>query len=425
MLRKFFISLVCIVSFLGGFGIASQAKKRSKKQERFPKADLATQVSINNLFAFDVYSELKDLDDSKNVFYSPYSITTALGMLYEGAGSHTAEEIQSVFRFIEDPEIRRDSVAAVHQALNKKRSRFQLSSANSLWAEQTYPFLKEYTSTLKTFYKGRATNVDFVNEPDAARIRINNWVEKNTNNKIKDLFGEGTIHDATRMVLVNAVYFKGKWKNKFIKKDTQDRDFTLQNGTKISVPLMNQEARFNYFENESLQAVEMIYKGKELSMLVLLPTETSNIAELEANLNLENFIIWRTALVPETVNLALPRFTFMTKYDKLSDTLSDMGMPSAFIAPKPDNLDIAANLSLMDGERNLYVETIVHQAFVAVDEQGTEAAAATGGVVSGPTSVPPPPKIFHADRPFIFIIQERKTGNILFLGKVLDPSLEV
>jgi serpin B len=246
-------------------------------------------------------------------------------------------------------------------------------------------------------------------------------VEEQTNDKIKDLIPQGTIDALTRLVLTNAIYFKGKWALQFDAKNTKKDDFKVSPGETVKVDMMEQtgkDAKFNYAETENLQALEMPYKGNELSMLVLLPKEDS-IKPLEESLSVEKIGELRKQLVEQRIDVYFPKFTFETKYFMVP-ALTEMGMPTAFSPPTPTG---GADFTGMTAKKELFITNVIHQAFVKVDEEGTEAAAATA-VIVGVTSMPLPPKEFRADHPFIFIIQEKKTGSILFIGKVADPTAE-
>ena len=368
-------------------------------------------VSSNNQFAFDIYSQLSK--DDKNVFVSPWSIVAALGMTYEGARGDTAKEIANVFHFTQTDAERRASFAKIHNEFNERNDNYKLYTANALWAQEGYNFLDDYLNTVSKYYAGKTTNLDFRTKTEESRKTINSWVEGQTNNKIKDLFPQGTLDPMTRLVLTNAIYFKGTWVKEFDKDKTTDAPFYKTPSQTVNVPMMQRtddEARFNYAETENLQVLEMPYKGEKLSMLVLLPK--GDISSLESKLNAENLAQWRSMLNMQEVKVYMPKFTFETKYF-LKDTLMAMGMPLAFTAGDAD-------FSGMDGTNYLYIDTVIHQAFVEVNEEGTEAAAATGVGIKATAIMQE--NIFRADHPFIFIIQDRETGNILFMGRMSDPS---
>lgn len=377
-------------------------------------AGISEVVSANNQFALDLYSELRKGEG--NVFFSPYSISTALAMTYEGARGTTADEMQSVFHFPTDSAVRRPSFAAMHNRINKADSKYKLSVANALWAQNDYKLLSEYMNVVQQYYAGRATNVDFENATEEARQTINKWVESKTNNKIKDLFPNGSLNAMTRLVLTNAAYFKGTWAKQFKKNQTQDANFRVNTAATVKVPMMQQageEAKFKYAETNDVQVLEMPYEGDTLSMMILLP-KSDTLSSLESSLSPATINDWKSKLYKRRVDVFMPKFTFDTKYS-MNETLAKMGMPTAFTD--------AADFSGMDGTKSLSIQNVVHQAFVDVSEEGTEAAAATG-VSVGATAVamPQPVPIFRADHPFIFAIQDDSDGNILFLGRVSNPG---
>jgi serpin B len=363
-------------------------------------------VNGSNQFAFDFFSEISDEDG--NIFFSPYSISVALAMTYEGVRGQTAEEMQSVMHFPETDIVRRSAFAALHNQINNNSNEYALSTGNALWAHETYLFLEEYFNIIEQYYAGKATNLDFAGEIEKSRETINNWVEEQTNDKIKDLIPKGAIDGLTRLVLTNAIYFKANWLTQFDKDDTRDSDFHVDSETTVTVPMMSiRDEKFDYYSTSGLQILELPYKGEDLSMLILLPTE-GQMDSLESSLTLENLTHWRNSFRENEMDIYIPKFKFKTKYF-MSDTLKGMGMPTPFSG--------AADFSGMDGKNNLFISSVIHQGFIDVNEEGTEAAAATA--VDMATSVPPS---FNANHPFIFLIQDNETGNILFMGRVTDPS---
>lgn len=373
----------------------------------------------NNTFAFDLYSQLAKESEDDNIFFSPYSLSVAITMTYEGAKEKTAEEIRSVLHIAEDDAQRRANIASIYNDINKKDNKYTLSTANALWAHKNYPILKDYSDTIERYYGGKITNLDFVNEQEESRKTINAWIEDHTNNKIKDLISQGVLSENTRLILTNAIYFKGTWKKQFEKKNTRDEDFTIRPGQKVKIPMMSligDDTNFNYAETEELQILEMPYEGEEISMLILLPKEKS-LQILEESISYQRLSDYKNMLREQRVNVYIPKFTFETKFT-MARTLKNMGMVSAFTSPElPDGADFSG----IDGEKKVFIQNVIHQAFVEVNEEGTEAAAATAigiGITSIGTEIP----TFRADHPFIFIIQQKNTGNILFFGRVNDPS---
>jgi len=370
-------------------------------------------IEANNRFAINLYSQYKS--EEGNIFFSPFSISTAMAMVYEGAEGKTAKEIKSVFGFPKYDNSRRNQYSDLLSEINKKDTEYALNTANALWAEQDFQFLDEYITTVEEYYKGKTTNLDFKNEPDSSRLIINNWVEEKTNNKIKDLFPVGSIHKDIRLVLTNAIYFKAEWLKQFDANKTSDEYFRVNPNKSIKVPMMQRTDRksiFNYTQNEDLQILEIPYTGEDLSMLILLPFD-NDIEVLENSFTIEKLTEWKKSLRERLVKIYIPKFKFKTKYF-LGETLGDLGMPIAFTN--------SADFSGMSGTKDLKIDKVIHQAFIEVNEEGTEAAAATGIGVGMKTSMPRPPPIFKADHPFIFIIQQKETGNILFMGRVNNPT---
>lgn len=373
-------------------------------------------VDANNRFAFELYSRYKS--KGGNIFYSPYSISSALAMAYEGAKGKTAEEMQAVLHFPQDDSVRRGSFLMINQQINEKAEEYKLNIANGLWAQKDYTFLNDYCDLVEKYYRGKTANLDFYNETEESRLTINDWVGEQTDNKIIDLIPQGSIKPATRLVITNAIYFKGFWLEQFDKNYTEAEDFRIRPTNKIKVQMMHlpsEEANFNYGETGNLQILELPYEGDNLSMLILLPKKDDLMA-VEESLDSEKLYEWRNLLRNEKVSVFLPKFKFETKYF-MAQSLKEMGMAHAFNPWKAD-------FSGMTGSKELYIGEVIHQAFVEVNEKGTEAAAATAvaGFELSMDMPQEPPKIFRANHPFIFIIQDRGTGNILFIGRVNDPT---
>jgi len=376
-------------------------------------ADFSQIVEGNNRFVVDLYNSLKGKEG--NLFFSPYSISTALAMTYSGSRGKTEEEMARILRFGQNREEVQAGFAALIRSINAvgKDGSNKLSVANALWGERQYRFLEPYMSVVKKYYEAGIYKVDYVTGSEAARLRINEWVEDKTNKKIKDLIKPGVLTPTTRLVLTNAIYFKGKWKTQFKEEDTREMPFKLSSGKSKKSPLMNQTGDFNYAENESLKILEMPYVGDELSMIIFLPGEKVGLSRLEGMFTYENINNWLSVLRQEEVVVSFPRFK-MTSEFLLGKTLEGMGMSDAF---SPDRADFSG----MTGNKDLFIDQVVHKAFVEVNEEGTEAAAATG-VVMKLTSMPSPKKYFLADHPFIYFIRDTSTGSILFIGRVTDPS---
>jgi serpin B len=293
-----------------------------------------------------------------------------------------------------------------------------------LWAEKTYAFLPGYVSTAETYYDAPVTNLDFITSPEDSRITINDWVEDRTEQKIQDLLPPGSIDASTRLVITNAVYFKGTWVKQFDAGETHEADFVITPGvpsmaTTTRVPMMQRtdpDAEFGYAETDLFQALQMPYaheSGKQLSMLVLLPKDTT-LAAVEESLDSLDLSSLRDSFSTGRVDVYFPKFRLETTYS-LTGTLADMGMPTAFTD--------AADFSGMDGTSDLSISDVVHKAFVDVNEEGTEAAAATGVIIGATGFLPADPiPVFRADHPFLFLIVDDETGTILFMGRVINPN---
>lgn len=376
-------------------------------------------VSANTAFALDLYQQLRRGEG--NLFFSAYSISVALAMTYTGARGTTAEEMARVLHF----DLFKGAggpASRLHPAFGELISRInalgqsgecRLSVANALWGQKGAGFLPGFLNLLRTHYGAGLREVDFVSAAEAARKAINAWVEGETQGRIQDLIPPGVLDALTRLVLVNAIYFKGTWASPFSREATREGPFTLPDGHKVTVPMMNRTGRYRYAESETLQVLELPYAGDDLSMVILLPRRADGLSDLEQELTPENLRGWLRRLRPRRVQVFLPRFTLTSGF-RLDEALRTLGMTEAFTSGRAD-------FSGMNGLRDLYISAVLHKAFVEVNEEGTEAAAATAVVVAR-TAVPSRPVVFRADHPFIFLIRERRSGSILFLGRLLDPK---
>jgi len=382
-------------------------------------------VNANNKFAFDLYHELSKKEEG-NIFYSPYSISSALAITYEGAKGKTAQEIKQVFHFPENT-ILRPNFAAIYNKINEKNKAYELRTGNALWVQKDYPLLEDYKNRVEEYYGGKAAEVDFVKETEKSRKTINSFIEEQTNKKIKELIPKGILGRDTVLVITNAIYFKGIWEWEFDKKDTREMDFkiTPENVVKVQMMYMKPDkARFNYADLDKLQILELPYKGDQISMLILLPKQgteynyetgekiTYNYTLDDIELTAEKLEKWKSQMKETKLDaIYLPKFEFKTKYF-MKKTLSDMGMPTAF-SP-------GADFSGMNGFGGIWIDEVIHQAYIDVNEEGTEAAAATAVIMIKSAAIE---KTFKADHPFIFIILDKRANEILFLGRVVNPSL--
>jgi serpin B len=378
--------------------------------------NLVLLVDGNSEFAFELYKNIISRTNG-NTFFSPFSISEALAMAYAGARATTESEMAGVLNFTLSQE-------ELHPAFNRLDSEvrsgapyggFELNIANSIWGQQGYNFLTEFLTVLGQNYGAGMKFADFAGNPEAARVEINNWVEDHTNDRIKDLIPQGVLDAMTKLVLANAIYFNADWESKFLTDNTINQPFTLLDGSEIINLMMFQDSDYKYSEGDGWQAIEMPYVGETTSMVVILPT-IERFDEVEQNLStsmLEGIV---SSSQYREVELTLPKFEFESAF-ALSDILKTMGMTTAFEGG-------LADFSGMDGTNLLFIGEVLHKAFVKVDEEGTEAAAATAVVMQATAdSIEPPEKVeFKADHPFIFLIRDVNNGSILFLGRVLNPS---
>ncbi len=410
-MRKRLVLTAAVVLLLAS-GVAGAGPSTTKADAKGSSSrGIKAVVAANNAFAFDLYSKLSRSEEG-NIFYSPYSISAALAMTYEGAKGKTAAEMKTVFHFPAS-RVLRPNFAAIYNGLNKAGSGYKLETGNALWVQKRFPLLQKYTSTVKRRYAGKVSNLDFAGQTEQSRLTINRYIAAQTNNRIKDLIPQRELDPDSRFVLTNAVFFRGAWKWKFKPALTYQGDFKVTPDTRVKTPMMRMIAgkvALNYANTGVAQILELPYKGNRLSMLLLLPHKS--LSSIESTLTPSRLKRYKARMRPTNLDLiAIPKFEFSSKY-RLNDTLAGLGMPSAFKG--------RADFSGMNGARNLYIKFIVHQAYVKVDEKGTEATAATA--VGGNTTSVQIQNIFEADHPFLVLIQEKKTGNILFLGRVADPT---
>ena len=403
-----------------GPGKMAQSKLERVSNPDVAPTDLEQLVTGNTAFAFDLYQALRS--SNGNLVYSPYSISLAFAMTYGGARGQTATQMADVLHYTLPVDQFHPAFNALDLDLARRpdqaagvavKDRFQLSIANSLWGQVDWPFLPEFLDLLAVNYGAGMHLVDFKNAPENARKQINNWVTDQTRGRIKDIIPPGMPDPSTRLALANAIYFKATWEYEFDPNETSDRSFTLLDGETVSVPMMGMETgeQLAYAAGSGWQAVAMPYKGGLTEMVVIVP-DSGNFGTFEATLTADRYDEILAALEPQKVFLSLPKFTFETSYG-LSDTLTQMGMKDAF---NPDMADFSG----MDGQNLLYIGDALHKAFIAVDEKGTEAAAATI-VLMMAGAMPPEGVRLTIDRPFFYVIRDVPSGTILFMGRVVDP----
>jgi len=379
--------------------------------------DLSALADGNTALAADLYRVLRG--EEGNLFFSPYSISTALAMTYAGAAGDTASQMAATLHFALPQDRLHPAFNAFALDLEARAKEpaegtpFELSMANSLWGQQGFPFRPEFLDLLGENYGAGMRLVDYVTDAEAARQAINDWVSDETRKKIQDLIPEGAVDAMTRLVLANAIYFKAGWLHPFDSNLTAPAPFHRLDGSSEDVPMMQQSESYGYALGDGYKALELPYLSGNMSMLILLPDE-GRFETVEDALGPELIEDTLAGLNHGPVNLSLPKFTYESAF-RLNETLKTLGMTDAF---DPDRADFSG----MDGNRDLFIGSVLHKAFVAVDEDGTEAAAATA-VIMKLTSAPlGEPFTFTVDRPFIYLIRDGQTGSILFVGRVVEPA---
>lgn len=373
--------------------------------------ELRHAVASGNAFATDLYSRLAGEDG--NLFFSPHSVHVALSMTLAGAAGETESGMRSALHAGKTGDAFHAGLATLDSTLrNRADEGLELSVANAIWGDRRTPFEQPFLSLLEEHYGAGLRQVDLADLPGACRT-INGWVEDQTRGRIQDLLDPSGLTPPVKLVLTNAIYFKGLWVKTFDEAKTRDLPFRTGAGLSVDVPMMSQEGRFPYYKGEGFAALEMPYEGEDLAMLILLPDDDSGMADLEARLSPQALEEWTSSLREQKVHVVVPRFKLETRYT-LNEQLVAMGMDLAFDSR-------AADFTRMTGKSDLYISLVAHKAFVEVSEEGTEAAAATG-VVMTLKAAPRPLEQFVADHPFLFLIRDRKTGAILFLGRLTTPT---
>jgi serpin B len=414
MRRLVLLMLAAMLCFSGGLGVAAQ---------RTTTADL---VDGNTAFALDLYGVLRS-NDSGNLIVSPYSISQALAMTYAGANGETAAQMADTLHI----PLEQGAVPGAFQTLNGDLTTRgtagadsdrgypprSLQIANGLWGEQSFPFSTSFSNQLAESYGAGLQSADFQNDPEGVRDEINQWVADHTGDKIQDIVPEGAITPDSRLVLANAVYFYGGWLLTFDESNTADGDFTLDDGSMATVPFMHQQDHFGYAQGDGFQVIELPYAGSQFAFTVILP-DAGQLDTVEQSLTPDSLATALGQIGSRELILAMPKFEFDYSAS-LADALKTLGMTDAFDANVADfsgMLDASAPSPLVIGD-------VLHKAFIAVDENGTEAAAATAVLMAAGAAPPTePPLEVDIDRPFIFLIRDTETGTILFMGRVMDPS---
>jgi serpin B len=423
-MHKTLIKLIPIV-LLGCFclaGCGPTSTESKSDQARILEPDvpadmLGTLVNGNNSFALNLYQGLRSEDG--NLFYSPYSISLALAMTYGGARGETEAQMAQALHFDLSQE-------ELHPAFNRldldlaqsgagedeEQQPMQLNIANAVWAQQGYPFLPEYLDLLALNYGAGLHQADFATQAEPTRKEINLWVSDRTEERIKDLIAPGMVDASTRMVLVNAIYFKADWQSQFDANNTHPAPFYLLDGSDVQVDIMSESMYLPYLRGENYQAVELPYAGGSAAMDIIMPDD-GQFAAFEAALDWSALAGILSSMQPVDLHLIMPKFSYSSEFE-LAGQLAGMGMPDAFCSG-------AADFSGMDGMGGLCISAVIHQAFVAVDEQGTEAAAATAVIMLESAMIYSGTEL-TIDHPFFFLIRDLESGQILFAGRVLDPA---
>ncbi len=366
---------------------------------------------MNNAFAGDVYAHLAVKNG--NLFFSPTSIQTALAMTCAGARGKTGEEMARTLRLDCDAPTQLGDFLDRLNADGAKRG-YELALANGLWGQRGCLFLPDYLTLVKRHYGGDLSELDFVGDADGSRQTINDWVTRRTNDRIKDLIPPNIIDSDTRLILTNAIYFKGKWDFPFRVELTNEGEFTTGAATKIKASFMYQQARFRYAEDKDVQVLELPYGKNDVAMRIFLPKKVANLAVFEKHMTCERMAGLTGTLQQQAVKVWIPRFMMESQFS-LADTLKAMGMKLAF---DPDN----ANFEGMAAADQLFISAVIHKAFVKVDEEGTEAAAAAAVEMKlRGARLPTTPPVFRADHPFVFEIVHQASGAVLFMGRLTTP----
>ena len=385
-----------------------------------PAQSVTNLAAANVSFALDVYRQLSTMTPGDNIFVSPLSISAALAMTYLGARGDTASMMKKVLRLeaLSDADLHA-AFGEILTALNESNAPYTLRTASRLFVSRQHKFLDDFVAATRRHYGAEAALSDFVGDPDGTRLQINKWVEEQTAEKIKDLLPNGSIDSLTALVLVNAVYFKGDWATKFDSRGTHDSEFIVNAQNTVNVKMMFRHDKYRLCVDSTIdcQILQLPYVSDRLAMVVLLPRQLDGLESLEKNLTadrLQQALRAVSSARPVEVDVSLPKFR-LEQTCPLTDVLVALGMGDLFAADKAD-------LSGMDGGRQLYVSSAVHKAFIDVTEEGSEAAAATAITVAL-MCMPDDPAEFVADHPFLFLIVDNRSGTVLFLGRLARPPV--
>lgn len=384
------------------------------------EVDLCALVTNNSAFAIDLYGKLSAAEKG-NIFLSPFSVSNSIAIAYAGARGATQTEIATALKFSLNHGEIIPVFGQLHSRLNQLQGNgnIRLDIANSIWPQKGYELLTEYKDLLKTDDTIVINSLDYGKDPEQAKETINKWVSQSTKNKISEIIPPNLLNAETRLIIANAIYFKADWEQKFKPSLTRDLEFFPSPGTSMKTRMMNLKASFNYTEVGPLQILEMPYVGNELSMVIILPKDIDGFRQVDKTLSAENIKIWKEQMVPTEIMVYIPKFE-MTSTFFLAETLTSMGMVEAFSRQKADFTGISARTG-----QPLFLSSVIHKSFIEVSEEGSEASGATAIDMTTMGHSPRTPKVnlpqFKADHPFLFIIQERQTGSILFIGRLLMP----
>ena len=405
----FFMLIVFMLS-------ACKSHKNTTGQADFQpsKYNIESLAESNNLFAVDLFKQIQS--KSENLIFSPYSIGTVLAMIYSGSGGKTAKEMSEVLYFPQqallDP-VESGMRESMQEIDTMRGTDFRL--ANAIWAQENFSFLPDYLDRVEKYYDAPLTLMDFIetSNREESRKKINHWVEEETNSRIRDLIQPGILDASTRMVLTNAIYFNGGWMFPFDSAATSPSLFHTSTKESIKTDFMHQTRSYPYYEDEEIQAICLPYKNNRMVLMVILPKSIEGWRMISQVINYERFNLVLSGMGTREVQLALPKFRSELQIN-LRQELTSMGMGTAFSRQ--------ADLSGMTGEKNLYVDEVIHKAFIEVNETGTEAAAATAAIIGLKSSLRDDPVRFNADHPFVFFLLDRQTGCIIFTGRLVIPS---
>lgn len=375
------------------------------------QSELQVAAEASNQFALDLHKLLAK--EKGNLFYSPASISAALGMTFAGSENETRQQMMNVLHIPQNSKPWMQANERITSLFNQKLDGFEVRLANRLWGQKDFAFQPSFLELSERVWQAPLGTVDFVSQPEPSRELINEWVAAQTNDRIRDLLPQGVIDRSTRLVLTNAIYFKADWMSEFNRESTQEAPFARSEGDSVNVPLMFQKDRFEFYENAQLQRLSLPYKAGETLMEIILPRDPKSLIEIEQSLSLEQFAEWNESARQMEVEVYLPRFKTSASF-QMKTLLSQLGMERAF--------SDEAEFGGISSQEELKISEVVHKAFVEVDEKGTEAAAATGVIMTTKMARPQDPIVFRADHPFLILIRHQPSGLILFMGRVADPK---